>query len=258
MRPNDLPPIDHYPHGSRARYVAGCRCEPCTNSNREYARLRGKLQRQGEWNGLVDSSPARTHLKWLSSHGIGLRSVSAAADVGKTVLVEISSGRHTKIRAMIAKKILSVDLGARADASLVPAAKTWKKIEKLLRYETKTELARELGSKALIPALQVGRKMVLASTAQKVSKLYRRLVADLKREESLSRICAQCGFSHEKSDRQQYLRHTLPNKVEEIKEAWPCIYGGISGERQLFRDLKDIGAAVQNNIWTIQRRPTCP
>lgn len=33
MRPRDLPPASRYKHGTRARYVAGCRCRPCTHSN---------------------------------------------------------------------------------------------------------------------------------------------------------------------------------------------------------------------------------
>ena len=32
-RPKDLPPAEAYEHGTRARYVAGCRCKPCTKSN---------------------------------------------------------------------------------------------------------------------------------------------------------------------------------------------------------------------------------
>lgn len=34
MRPVDLPPIEHYPHGTRARYVAGCRCTECRAANK--------------------------------------------------------------------------------------------------------------------------------------------------------------------------------------------------------------------------------
>lgn len=35
-RPPDLPPPEHYAHGTRARYVAGCRCTPCRASNTRY------------------------------------------------------------------------------------------------------------------------------------------------------------------------------------------------------------------------------
>jgi len=33
-RPHDMPPAEHFAHGTRARYVTGCRCEPCRASNR--------------------------------------------------------------------------------------------------------------------------------------------------------------------------------------------------------------------------------
>lgn len=35
-RPSDLPPAGRYRHGARARYVAGCRCDPCRASNTAY------------------------------------------------------------------------------------------------------------------------------------------------------------------------------------------------------------------------------
>lgn len=40
MRPADLPPADSWPHGVRARYVSGCRCNACRAANTAYARQR--------------------------------------------------------------------------------------------------------------------------------------------------------------------------------------------------------------------------
>lgn len=39
-RPIDLPSMEHWPHGVRARYVCGCRCDLCRRANTEYARER--------------------------------------------------------------------------------------------------------------------------------------------------------------------------------------------------------------------------
>lgn len=36
MRPASLPPLERYKHGTRGRYVAGCRCPECRESNRLY------------------------------------------------------------------------------------------------------------------------------------------------------------------------------------------------------------------------------
>lgn len=62
MRPVDLPPAERYPHGKRARYVAGCRCDECRKANREYAKARERKQNKGEWNGLVPAGPVRKHI----------------------------------------------------------------------------------------------------------------------------------------------------------------------------------------------------
>jgi hypothetical protein len=36
MRPHDLPPAERYAHGTRSRYVTGCRCDACREANRLY------------------------------------------------------------------------------------------------------------------------------------------------------------------------------------------------------------------------------
>ncbi len=52
MRPADLPPADRYAHGTRARYVSGCRCDDCRRANRLYERARYAARAGGDWNGL--------------------------------------------------------------------------------------------------------------------------------------------------------------------------------------------------------------
>lgn len=37
-RPADMPPAERFEHGTRARYVCGCRCESCRAANTQYAR----------------------------------------------------------------------------------------------------------------------------------------------------------------------------------------------------------------------------
>lgn len=32
-RPSDLPPAERYQHGTRSRYVTGCRCDACRAAN---------------------------------------------------------------------------------------------------------------------------------------------------------------------------------------------------------------------------------
>lgn len=172
MRPADLPTAEHYAHGTRARYVTGCRCAPCRESNRLYYH-----QRKGQpFNGLVDAGPARAHLATLSSQGIGRRAVSEACDVADSVVVAIGNGSKSRVRAETARRILSVDSGARSDSALVPARPTWRLVRELLKLGlTRGAIAQRLGAKRL--ALQLGRTRVLARTALAVEKLHREVTA---------------------------------------------------------------------------------
>lgn len=52
-RPRDLPPREAYAHGTRGRYVSGCRCRPCQDSNTAYYH-----QRQARAKELASALPA--------------------------------------------------------------------------------------------------------------------------------------------------------------------------------------------------------
>lgn len=165
---------DTIAHGRRARYVAGCRCELCRAANRNYARKRGRAQREGDWNGLVDAARARAHLVSLSRRGVGRRAVAAATDVSQTVILDIRTGKKTRIRARTERKILGVTTAARSDRGLVKPGRTFRLIEQLQEEGfSKAELARRLGYKA--PALQFTRHRMTVRNVAAVERLYRRL-----------------------------------------------------------------------------------
>jgi hypothetical protein len=226
-------PDDAFAHGTRARYVAGCRCDGCRGATAAYQRARtvaaneavrtlapapaaiiekswrfGKARRYracpgvGERpcpsrrhvrkdspggrcrdcrlrliaNDLVSAAPARRHLLSLARAGIGRRSVQAACDVADSILGAIRSGARHQVRRQTLARILAVTPDARADHALVPAARTWRWIRRLLdEGYTRQDLARALGSKAERPALQLHRGHVLARTEARVGRLYRRL-----------------------------------------------------------------------------------
>ncbi len=174
MRPHDLPPAERYQHGTRARYVTGCRCSPCRAANSEYARYRAKV-RDEDWNGLVDAAPARRHLRKLSAAGVGYKSVGDACDVARSTLAEVLTGKKTQLRARTAKAILAVSAKAVADHALVDAAPLWRRIAELqCEGFTKAELARRLGFKR--EAIQFGKRRVLARTVQRVERFYQRVM----------------------------------------------------------------------------------
>lgn len=164
------------PHGTRLRYMGGCRCVPCRAANSRYETERAAARKRGEWAGVVPAAPARAHLLKLSRLGIGYKSVAAAAGVALSVAAKIRSGERVQVRATTLRRILAVDAGARADASTVPAGPTWRRIGQLLEEGyTRGRIARELGAKR--PCLQLGRHRVLASTALRVERLHRRLLS---------------------------------------------------------------------------------
>lgn len=164
------------PHATRLRYLGGCRCVPCRAANSRYSTARAAARARGETAGLVPAAPGRAHLLKLSSLGVGYKSVAAAASVAASVVAKIRSGERTQVRATTLRRILAIDAGARADASTVPAGPTWRRIDQLLEEGyTKGRLARLLGAQR--PALQLGRRRVLAGSAARVERLHRRLLS---------------------------------------------------------------------------------
>jgi transcriptional regulator with XRE-family HTH domain len=241
MRPPDLSAdVESYKHGTRGRYVAGCRCGSCRASNTAYyherqARARALLEERvaeldepapaepiakvdsrgrrvykracpgleleqgcpwvsylrsdskggicGRCRGelaadpLVDAGRARAKIRRLRRKGIGRRSIADAAGVARSAVAEISAGRKLQIRLSTERRLLKVDAGAAAGATVVDARPTWKLINELLEEGfTKGAIAqRALG--VVVPALQLRKDRVLASSALRVAKFYRMIMA---------------------------------------------------------------------------------
>jgi len=234
-QPISMPTAERFKHGTRSRYVCGCRCDACRASNTAYYHERQRVCKalaaeieedggpvtvawtppgqavrtrtyarachgaQGEpcpkrshlrkdssggvccfcrrklgFGGLVDAAPAVAHMVALTSRGVGKRAIHDASGIALAILEKIRRGSKTKIRRSTRDRILAVDDGARADASLVPAGPTWDLIGKLIgRGWRKRDIARALGRKGATPCLQLQRDFVLASSALKVERLFR-------------------------------------------------------------------------------------
>lgn len=174
-RPADLPAFEHYaskPHGQRLRYLAGCRCAECREANNAYARLRGKLVRDGQGNPMIDAARARRHLARLSAAGVGRRTVADVAGVAQSIIAKIRAGRKMKIRRATERALLAVSIAAARGGTLVDAAPTWRHVAWLLSEGfTRGEIARRLGHKRA--ALQIGRARVTRATAAAVQRLWR-------------------------------------------------------------------------------------
>lgn len=166
------------PHGTRVRYMTGCKCLLCRAANSRYESERLVARKNGDWNGLVPADRARAHLKHLSRRGIGRRLVSDCSGVPQSIIAAIKNGRKTSIRARTERRLLAVSEDARAARTLVSAAPVWTQINRLLREGfTRTEIARRLGSTAKVPALQLRTDVITAENAMKVERLHAQVMA---------------------------------------------------------------------------------
>ncbi|MEO8101353.1 MAG: hypothetical protein ABI790_02435 [Betaproteobacteria bacterium] len=164
------------PHGTRLRYLAGCKCFHCRRANSDYERVRQAARAAGDWNGIISSVKARHHLRMLSGRGVGRNAVSAATDCSRTILQKIFSGSRKHIRARTERKILGVTPACASDGTLTGAAPTWALIDELVALGyTKSLLAARLGSK--YGAIQFSKTFVRIGTAARVRKLHRALSA---------------------------------------------------------------------------------
>ncbi len=163
-------------HGSRARYISGCRCLRCRAANSRYSCARQAARYLGDCRDVVSAERALRHIRALSMQGIGYKAVADAASVAHGIVADILAGRRTRIRKSTESKILSVDSYARAGGSLVPAGETWELLNKLIgRGYSKAQLARWLGYKH--PALQIRADWITYRRAVDVEKLYRGIEA---------------------------------------------------------------------------------
>lgn len=164
-----------HPHGVRVRYMAGCRCLKCRMANSNYETERARARKAGDWNGIVDATPARQHIRKLSRQGVGYKLVAEAADLPTSIVFGIRTGDRPRARARTVRKILEVSTACRGDSTLISAKPTWRRIEILLEEGyTKAALAKMLGYDR--PALQIGRERVTVRNAAKVERLYQRLM----------------------------------------------------------------------------------
>lgn len=164
-----------YPHATRARYVAQrCRCDECRAANAAYWRGRYQARKAGDWNGLVDATPAREHIRKLSRAGVGYMMVADAAKTAVSVIQDIKSGARTRARARTVRRILAVSIDCRGDGTQVSAASTWRRIEKLVEEGfRKRDLARLLGYEC--EQLQFGKTRVTVRTRARIERLFEKL-----------------------------------------------------------------------------------
>lgn len=139
-RPPDMAPASvlglRHPHGTKMRYLAGCRCLSCRRGNRDYER---KLQRDRKLygpNDLVSPERVLAHLRYLKTFGMGHKTVARHARVSKTSLAEIIWYGRKHIRRRSEARILAIQptLETLPRNTNIPAAETVAKVHQLLKW----------------------------------------------------------------------------------------------------------------------------
>lgn len=158
------------PHGTRARYVAGCRCESCDEANKAYRKDIYQRHKAGLFNPIVPAETARQHIKKLSKHGVGNRSIADVSGVRYRTISAIRSGEKLRIRKSAETAILSVGTDAATGRARIDAKPTLKALSELVeRGYSKAQLARWLGYTT--GDLQIRGPLITAETAAKVRRM---------------------------------------------------------------------------------------
>lgn len=89
-----------------SRYVKGC--HGCRAAAAAKSRTRTRLMAYGRWDGLVDATPARQHVERLVEAGLTLRAIARRAQLAKSSVESLASGRQSTIYAANARAILAV------------------------------------------------------------------------------------------------------------------------------------------------------
>jgi len=180
--------VTERPHGTRARYVFGptgndtrngCRCFECSGAAVLYEKRRQAARARGEV-AYVDAGEARSHLAFLRSNGIGLRTIAQTTALSRSQLTKIANGRTSRIRPATADKILGVHLGKASDGTYVDAGPTLAHIADLVERVgmTRTQIAKALGYRT--HALQIAKTgRVTKANAAKVEALWRERMAPI-------------------------------------------------------------------------------
>lgn len=154
-------------HGTYAKYVVElCRCGACRQGARDYRR-RSAAQIEPPY---VNADPARAHVAWLATHGVGLKTVARRSGIATGTLSKLVYGTYDpprppskRIRPATLAAILAVRPDSHQDGTRTPAEPVWAMVGELVAAGvTKTQIARRLGQTG---PLQLGRRFVTRRNA---------------------------------------------------------------------------------------------
>ena len=89
-------------HGTRSRYVGGCRCDDCRKANAAHAKATRKR------TPLVPVEPVVAHLRALQAAGASRARIARAARVAESTLDRIARQPGTRMHPRLAARVLRV------------------------------------------------------------------------------------------------------------------------------------------------------
>lgn len=109
--------MSNRPHGYARYRLDGCRCYVCGYARSQYDDNRNRAIAYGTWQPWVDAEPVRTHIRYLQSCDMGLRTIATAANTSRKRLQAILTGRterntppQAKVRPELAAAVLAVEV----------------------------------------------------------------------------------------------------------------------------------------------------
>lgn len=177
MSPRDLTRLhrsaSERPHGTRAKYMAGCSCLPCRAANANYISARKMALAQGRGNDLISPYHAREHVLALQKRGLGTRRIAQVAGLDRSTIQKVLRNAE-QIRRQVSDQIRAVTYSP-ADGARVAAEKTHRRIAVLVEEGySKRALARRIGLAHPV-SLRLGDQRVTRHTELRVAQLYRTL-----------------------------------------------------------------------------------
>lgn len=183
-------PSDHS-HGANTKCYLhhACRCTECRAGQAARARQRRREQAYGTYTRrMVDAAPAREHLAFLRSNGMGIHFISAACGVPAVTLSGIVWGRHRRtdgalvppkrVRQSTEAAILAVrpKLELLADHAIIDARGVRRRLQALCRCGWSMQaISRHAGVTEYRFQRLLHADQVLASTARLVVSIYEQL-----------------------------------------------------------------------------------
>lgn len=172
-------------HGTRARAggsphsgIPRCPCQPCRRAEYRYDVRRRHLAATNR-KLTVDPTPAADHLRQLRADGMPIIAITKAAKISRSTVRQLLAGRPAPIRRTTANAILAIPARS-ATARTVPSIGSTRRLRALVAIgHTGARIRQATGlNHTTVWQLAAGRNpVVLASTADAISRAYRLLVA---------------------------------------------------------------------------------